>query len=196
MRFTPEDYAELLAMYLGDGCISEGARTHRLRIALDGKYPGIIAHTRKLLGRYFPHNPVGVVQVYGGSMVYVSLYSRHLTCLFPQHAIGKKHERVLVLEPWQREIVEHSPWPFIRGCIRTDGCAFINRTDVHRPEPYEYLSYAFSNMSKEIVDLFVGACDRVGVFTRVDRDRLGLWRVRVNRRTSVARMLAHVGLKA
>lgn len=42
IRFTSEDYAELLAMYLGDGCISQHARTQRLRIVLDAKYPGII----------------------------------------------------------------------------------------------------------------------------------------------------------
>jgi hypothetical protein len=42
-----------------------------------------------------------------------------------------------------------------------DGCHFINRTDIHRPKPHEYLSYDFSNMSKDIVDLFVEACARV-----------------------------------
>ena len=106
-----------------------------------------------------------------------------------------KHERRIALERWQREIVEAAPWPFIRGCIRTDGCAFINRTDVHREKPYEYLSYDFSNMSTDIVDLFLAACDRVGVFTRVNRNNRGLWDVRINRRESVARMREHVGLK-
>lgn len=42
MHFSPDDYSELLAMYLGDGCLSRGARTTRLRIALDAKYPQII----------------------------------------------------------------------------------------------------------------------------------------------------------
>jgi hypothetical protein len=61
--------------------------------------------------------------------------------------------REIILEPWQQEIVETAPWPFIRGCIKTDCCAFINRTDVHRARPYEYLSYDFSNMSTDIVEL-------------------------------------------
>jgi hypothetical protein len=106
----------------------------------------------------------------------------HLTCLFPQHGPGLKHKRRIVLEPWQREIVDSAPWPFIRACIRTDGCAFINRTNVHRPQPYEYLSYQFTNMSTDIVELFTGQCERVGVFTRVNRSRRGLWDVRINRR--------------
>ena len=41
IHFTPDDYAELLGLYLGDGCISAGARTFRMRIALDAKYPMI-----------------------------------------------------------------------------------------------------------------------------------------------------------
>jgi hypothetical protein len=57
MWFTPEDYAELLGFYLGDGCISSGPRTVRLRIALDLKYPQIIEAARALLARCFPQNP-------------------------------------------------------------------------------------------------------------------------------------------
>src|SRR4051794_1444291 len=113
----------------------------------------------------------------------------------PQHGAGPKHRRKIVLEPWQSEIIGAQPWAFIRACIWTDGCAFINRTDVHRPRPYEYLSYHFANMSKDIIDLFVQACERVDVFTRLTVDRRGLWNVRINRRASVALMRANVGLK-
>ncbi|MGH7268333.1 MAG: hypothetical protein ACREMB_26230 [Candidatus Rokuibacteriota bacterium] len=195
MRFTDADYAELLAVYLGDGCISTHLRTSRLRVALDAKYPRIIDDLSRLLERCLPHNPVGLVEARGGTMFFVSLYSSHLECLFPQHGPGLKHRRRITLEPWQSRIVQAAPWPFIRGCIRTDGCAFINRTDVHR-DPYEYLSYAFSNMSTDITELFIDACDRVGVFTRATRSRRGLWQVRINRRRSVALMVDHVGLKA
>ncbi|HSI81325.1 MAG TPA: hypothetical protein VK919_11825, partial [Solirubrobacterales bacterium] len=84
----------------------------------------------------------------------MSLYCAHLVCLLPQHGPGRKHDRPIVLADWQRAILADEPWPFIRGWIRTDGCAVINRTDVHRDQPYEYLSYDFSNRSTEIVDLF------------------------------------------
>jgi hypothetical protein len=192
MRFKPADYSELLALYLGDGYISNHARTQRLRIALDTKYLGIIADCKSLLERCFPTNPVGEVTAHGGTMVFVSLYSRHLACLFPQHGAGLKHQRRLILEPWQARIVEAEPWPFIRGCIRTDGCSFINRTGA-----YEYLSYQFSNMSADLIRLFVEACTRVGVTTRVNQSRrTGIWDVRINRRGSVALMEEHVGLKS
>jgi hypothetical protein len=39
-----------------------------------------------------------------------------------------KHERPIVLEPWQRELVAATPWALLRGLIRSDGCVFINRT--------------------------------------------------------------------
>src|SRR3954468_6507815 len=42
MQFSDGDYAELLAVYLGDGSIVRTPRTYRLRISLDSVYPGII----------------------------------------------------------------------------------------------------------------------------------------------------------
>ena len=63
--------------------------------------------------------------------------------------------------------------------------------------PYDYLSYDFSNRSREIVDLFVAACARVGVRCRLTGpSRRGLWGVRINRRPSMELMVANVGLKA
>jgi len=45
----PAEYAHLLGLYLGDGCISAGPRAvYKLRIVLDLKYPGIIE--RDMLG--------------------------------------------------------------------------------------------------------------------------------------------------
>jgi LAGLIDADG-like domain/Homeodomain-like domain len=190
IRFTAEDYAELLGLYLGDGCISDHERTSRLRIHLDAKYPGVIHDVMALLGRTFPANPVAEVDVAGERMVYVSLYSSHLRCLFPQHGLGKKHERRLRLEVWQQRLVEQAPWSLLRGLIRSDGCVFANRTG-----PYTYLSYDFSNKSEDIVEMFTMACRLVGVEYRITK-REGLWRVRVNRRPSVDRMLANVGTKA
>ena len=82
-------------------------------------------------------------------MVVLWAYSSHLTCLFPQHGAGKKHERRIALEPWQQELVAAAPWAFLRGCIRSDGSVFVNRTG-----RYEYLSYDFCNLSQDILGLF------------------------------------------
>jgi hypothetical protein len=159
---------------------------------------------RALLRRCFPSNPVGQPSApkseWSGrsdTLVILSVYSSHMGCLFPQHGPGRKHERRIELEDWQWALVTASPWRFLRGCIRSDGCAFINRTDIHRPQPYEYLSYHFGNLSKDIIDTFTAACDLAGVHDyRVSGKAGGRWAVRINRRASVARMVEHVGLKS
>jgi Homeodomain-like domain-containing protein len=184
--FSDADYAELLGLYLGDGHIAAMARTEMLRISLDAKYPRINDEIAALLGRCFPDNRVGRVLFDGGSTVVLHVYSRHLSCLFPQAGPGKKHERPIVLEAWQRERVAAAPWSFLRGCIRSDGCAFVNRTG-----RYEYLSYAFANLSDDIRGLFVDTCRLVGVDCRPGNPT-----VRVNRRASVALLEQHVGLKS
>ena len=185
LSVSAPDYAELLGLYLGDGYVSHSARTERLRIYLDSRYTVVVDEAEALLRRCFPDNRVGRSMGEGGTMVVLSVYHRHLSRLLPQHGPGKRHERPIVLEPWQHAILEAEPWPFLRGCIRSDGCSFINRTG-----RYEYLSYHFGNLSPDIRELFVATCARVGVQCRVSGQH-----VRINRRACVAQFQEHVGLK-
>jgi hypothetical protein len=182
---TDDDYAELLGLYLGDGHITCMARTERLRLSLDAKYPVMNAEIEALLQRCFPENRVGRQLRDQGSTVVLWVYNSHLSCLFPQAAPGKKHDRPIGLEDWQMDRVLAAPWAFLRGCIRSDGCAFINRTG-----RYEYLSYAFTNLSGDIRAMFVAACRFLDLDVRP-----GNRVVRVNTRASVARLLEHVGTK-
>jgi hypothetical protein len=186
MAFAPADYAELLGLYLGDGHISALARTQRLRIFLDARHVTIVDEAEALLRRCFPDNRVGRISPPGKRMVVLFVYQSHLTCLFPQHGPGKKHERPIVLEPWQESLVEAEPWAFLRGCIRSDGCVFINRTG-----KYEYLSYCFDNHSADVRRLFVETCALVGIDCRPAGTS-----VRIYRRPSVALMVEHVGVKS
>ena len=185
ITFTAEDYAELLGLYLGDGHITALARTDRLRISLDARYPGIAGDSEALLRRCFPSNRVGRLAADGGATVVLWVYSRHLSCLFPQHGPGKKHERRIVLEPWQQELVEAAPWAFLRGCIRSDGCVFVNRTG-----RYEYLSYSFSNCRRTSAISSSQRCEAVGVHCRASGRN-----VRINRRACVQLLVEHVGTK-
>jgi hypothetical protein len=186
IAFTPEDYAELLALYLGDGYINRLARCQRLRIFLDARYATIVRETEELLTRCFPTNPVRRVLFHEGAEVVLDVYNQHLVCLFPQHGAGKKHTREIVLEQWQQQLVDAAPWAFLRGCIRSDGCAFVNRTG-----PYEYLSYGFANRSVQILDLFEATCVALGL-----RPRRYATSIRLNRRDDAARLLQHVGIKS
>jgi Homeodomain-like domain/LAGLIDADG-like domain len=184
--FTAQDYAELLGLYLGDGYIVRTGRSDRLRIYFDTRYIRIVSEAETLLRRCFPAHGVGRLTSAKGTTTILSLYCTHLACLFPQHGAGRKHQRDIILEDWQTAIVSREPWSFIRGLIRSDGCAFVNRTG-----RYAYLSYEFSNRSSQIRELFMDACDRVGVEYRAYRRY-----VRIYRRPSVALMEQHAGLKA
>ena len=182
---TDADYAELLGLYLGDGCIGRAGRAHVLRISLDAAYGGIVEDVRGLIARCFPAKRVGEVRADDGATVVLSVSSSHMACLFPQHGAGKKHERPIVLEPWQQRCIEGAPWAFLRGCFRADGCVFVNRTG-----RYEYVSYDFRNRSSDILDLFSAACDLVGVEHRRYAER-----IRVYRRASVALLMDEIGVK-
>jgi hypothetical protein len=185
VRFTCGDYAELLGLYLGDGHIAQSARTQKLRLSLDARYPTVVLEAEALLRRCFPGNRVGRVVADGGSTVIPHVHHAHLACLFPQAGPGKKHERRIVLEPWQQALVDAAPWSLLRGMIRSDGCVFVNRTG-----RYEYLSYHFGNLSRDILELFAETCRALALHPRLTRGN-----VRLNRREDVARLLVHVGRK-
>jgi len=186
LEFTDGDYAELLGLYLGAGHVSALAPTHRLRICLDSRYPTIVRETDALLRRCFPENQVGRVLFHDGAGAVLHVYCGHLPCLFPQHGASKKHDRPIVLEPWQQRIVGSAPWDFMRGCIRSDGCVFVNRTG-----RYEYLSSGFYNCSADILDVVESTCLAQGL-----RPRRYARAIRLNRRDDVARVLHHVGTKS
>jgi hypothetical protein len=182
---TPADYAYLLGVYLGDGYIVDTPRTQRLRISCDVAHPSVLAEIGTALERTFLWSKVCRVTADDGATTVWSVYSRHLRCLFPQAGPGKKHDRPIVLEPWQARVVASAPWPLLRGLVQSDGCSFINRTG-----EYAYPSYDFRNRSTDILDLFADTCDSVGIQYRRYAER-----IRVYRRESVALMREHVGLK-
>ncbi|EGX57187.1 hypothetical protein SZN_24021 [Streptomyces zinciresistens K42] len=196
----PEDpaaYAYLLGLYLGDGCISAHRRgVHFLRIVLDNAWPGIIDACESAMRSVRPDNSVWRVGKQG--CVAVTGSSKHWPCLFPQHGPGRKHERAIVLEPWQQAIVDARPWEFVRGLVHSDGCRITNwttRTVAGARKRYEYPRYFFTNRSDDIRRLYTDALDRVGVeWTTLARgcDPLN---ISVARKASVALMDVHVGPK-
>ncbi|WP_369780333.1 helix-turn-helix domain-containing protein [Streptomyces sp. R33] len=154
-------YAYLLGLYLGDGCISPHPRGgHHLRIACADAWPGLIELCRAAITAVRPDHKVHVLQRQG--CVAVTSYGRHWTCLFPQHGPGKKHERRIVLEGWQQEILDAHPWEFVRGLIHSDGCRITNWT-VRNGKRYEYPRYFFTNKSADITRLLTSTLDRLGV---------------------------------
>jgi hypothetical protein len=175
-------------MYLGDGCIATTAKgVHRLRIACDMKYPGIILEVSIAMLEVMPTSRVGTQWRLGGGWgAEVYSYSKAWVCLFPQHGPGPKHERKIALEPWQQEIVESQPEQFIRGLIHSDGCRVRNHVNGK-----DYTRYFFCQVSEDIKALFCRSLDQLGIhYTRNDHKN-----VSIARRPDVARLDEFVGAK-
>jgi hypothetical protein len=191
-------YAYLLGLYLGDGHISRYSqhRVPSLMLTMDDAWPGLQDAAEAALRAVFPHHATCRVRRTGCHNIKV--YSKHLTCLFPQHGPGKKHERAILLVAWQREIVDDHPWEFIRGLIHSDGCRMTNWTEKiigGERKRYEYPRYFFSNASGDILRLFTDALDAVGVEWKSANQARTVQNISVARRGSVALMDQHIGPK-
>ena len=138
-------------------------------------------------GRVFHVRAPGTVVVQGNW--------KHWSCLFPQHGPGRKHERPIVLEPWQLAIVEEHPDALLRGLFHSDGSRIRNWTaravggEMRR---YDYPRWQFTNHSADIRELCCWALDQVDVAWRQSN-----WKtISVSRREAVQRLDALIGLKA
>lgn len=119
--------------------------------------------------------------------VEVYSYSKAWPCLFPQHGPGKKHERRIILSPWQNTAAGDSPGALLRGLIHSDGCRFENTGRGGWSHP----RYSFSNLSIDIQKIFCAACDRLGLrWTRAQPKT-----VYVSRKADVALLDRYVGPK-
>ena len=191
----PWSYSYLLGLYLGDGHVAALRGTANLRITLDALYPEIIADAVAAMQLAAPRANVTVRHHPVHAYVIVGSYAKHWLEAFPQAGPGRKHERPIVLAPWQREVVDAHPHPFLRGLIHSDGCRTINRFTTKLPSgrvaEYAYPRYFFSNLSADIRALFCEYCERLGVRWTLSNHR----NVSVSHRKSVAILDAFIGPK-
>lgn len=186
-------YAYLLGLYLGDGCLSATHRpgVWRLRIFADSRYPGIVEECAAAMRAIFPRQRANRLARRASRCLEISMYSKHWLCLFPQHGAGRKHHRVIELSTWQREIVEQTRELFLRGLIHSDGCRIVaheRQAGRERDAP----RYLFSNRSEDIKGLFCESCDALGIrWTRPSDREIAIYRL-----ASVATMDRFVGPKA
>jgi hypothetical protein len=185
-------YAALLGYYLGDGCISRMPRCFALRVSCDTKYPGIIDDINACVVVVRPMIRIHHVRAPGA--IVVQACWQHWPCLFPQHGSGRKHERQIALDDWQRVIVEAHPGPFLRGLFHSDGCRVDNwaqRRIDGEPQRRYYSRWQFTNVSMDIRELCCWALDLAGIAWRQSN-----WNtISVSRRPDVARLDELIGLK-
>lgn len=186
-------YSELLGLYLGDGWLTATPRgAWSLSIACDDAWPGLADRCEEVVREVLA---TSVCRVRRRGCHDIKAYSQHWLCLLPQHGPGKKHQRSIVLEPWQREIVTAHPGPLLRGLFHSDGWRGHNVAVKRAPDGfvtrYRYTRYEFTNKSEDIRGLCTDALDLLGITWRPN----GAFRISVNRRDAVAALDQHVGPK-
>ncbi|CUR54066.1 conserved hypothetical protein [metagenome] len=185
-------YGALLGYYLGDGTVSVHGRHTALRICCDAGYQGIIRDVEALTGAVRPLRTTFRVSAPGVCVVQSNW--KHWPCLFPQHGPGRKHERRIALEPWQREIVDQCPADFLRGLFHSDGSRVNNwatRVVAGHVKRYDYPRWQFTNNSGDIQHLCCQALDAVDVPWRQSN-----WKtISVSTRAAVARLDELIGPK-
>ena len=120
---------------------------------------------------------------------------KHWPCLFSQHGPGRKHERKLRLEPWQRELIQAHPADFLRGLFHSDGCRSKNwatRMVGGQTKRYDYPRWEFTNNSDDIRAWCTDALDLLEIPWRQP-----YWKtIAVSTRAGVAKLDDLIGLKS
>ena len=151
-------YAYLLGIYLGDGYIVRNERVYFLRIFLGSVYPDIIQFCAKAINVILPENKVNVLKQKHANCVEVICSHKFWPEILPQSGTGRKHNRVIILEEWQQQIVDTYPLEFFRGLYHSDGSRFSNVV-----KGKDYPRYQFTNHSDDIRKLFCDTCDKLGI---------------------------------
>jgi DNA-binding transcriptional regulator WhiA len=175
-------YSYLLGLYLGDGCISKHPRTYRLRIALDKKYDKLNDYAKEILTKVFINNTIGVVNREG--CIHLSVYYSGLPIVFPHTGEGKKHDRPIVLEQWQKDILD--PTQFLKGLFHSDGSYYLSRGNGY---------YNFTNFSKDIIELYKSTCDKLELSYAEVNYKSGKNVINHNKRDVVKKMMKMFGTK-
>jgi hypothetical protein len=184
-------YLYLLGQYLGDGHIAPVGRSWVLRIACCDDYPGIMDEVERAMREIVGGS---VCRLAGAGCTSVHSTTRQWLHVIPQHGPGRKHERRIVLEPWQAALVDADPRPLVRGLLHSDGCRVTNWTEQRvggTKKRYTYPRYFFSNVSADIRGIFTDALDQLGIAWRQNN-----WNsISIARRSAVAALDEFVGPK-
>ena len=189
----PAEYAYLLGLYLGDGCISYygTSRLPRIRLVLDAAYPGIVQEAIASIRSLVPERSVSSRQRPNENAVDVACYWRSWPDVLPQHGPGKKHERPILLALWQASICASHREALVRGLIHSDGCRIVARQKCQNGS-YEYPRYCFRNRSADILGILADQLTSLAIpFTYSNAET-----IQIARKEAVAQMDTFIGPKS
>ena len=184
------DYAYVLGLYLGDGCLSHQGTSVCLRVAFDAAYPSLITEACRAIGEVIPGQRSSLYKRPQQACIVAERLQPPLGVPVPSARTGPQTQathRARRLATAHREPAHRplSPWPDpLRWMARR------NRVHV-KGRDYVYPRYQFSNRSDDIRKIFTDACDHLGVAWRP----WGRWHISIARRDAVALLDGHVGPK-
>lgn len=144
-------YSYVLGIYFGDGYICKTSRTWALRISMDKRYDSLNQYVIDLLYLLFPNNKITKISLKG--CWEFKVYSNMIPEMFPHLGKGMKHERYIMLQDWQSNLID--PVCFVQGLFHSDGCCYMLQK--------KYLSFSFSNKSTEIKQFWIYYCNLLGI---------------------------------
>jgi hypothetical protein len=184
-------YAYLLGAYLGDGHLARHRRdVWRLGICLQADHFAVQRACVQAMEACRPGQRAAIRSHAPANACTVNMYSKAWPCLLPQHGLGRKHERLIRLTPWQRSLVERRPDQLVRGLIHSDGCRLTNHVRKNG-KVYAYGRYQFCNRSEDIKKIFCDALDQLDVPWR----RMNAMNISVARREGVEMLDAFIERK-
>ena len=180
---NPAEYAYLLGSYFGDGYIVQFKRTKKLTFYCFSEYREIIDLQKLCVSKLFSNNIIGEYKQLKAKCVEVRVHHKNMEYYFPQHGVGRKSERPIVLEQWQQDIVDCHRDCFIAGLIDTDGSHYFGKAS-------KRWHYQFTNKSKDIMDLFVESINKFDIHNYHLRFRTGtdILNVTISKTTDVAKL--------
>jgi hypothetical protein len=182
-------YNFILGLYLGDGNISHNGRklsSFRLRISQDNKYPESIKEIQKSLSQFFVKNSF-ITKSEGCSIL--TIFDKNLPVYFPQHGLGKKHERKIELSDFQRENIDYES--LLRGLWVSDG-SFYMASD----GKYSYERYNFTNKSLDIISLFEECLISLDIKYGKRFKKNDICVIQIQKKSEVDKMKKVVGIKS
>lgn len=194
-KYRNSVYSYVLGLYLGDGCLTILPRTVKLAISVDLKYPKLNNDICNSINTIFSKKPSILPKRSKGKLtkgIDIAIYHNNLQILFPQHGLGKKHLRSIILTDWQKSIIDYR-W-LLKGLIMSDGSFYITKKDNHQ-------RYNFSNCSLDIMLIIekclnyfsIKYCRRISVSK--NPKHADIYRLEVNGKESVKTLKSLIGTK-
>lgn len=182
------DYSYLLGLYLGDGCIYKLPKTYKLTITLDKKYGALNDYTISAFSRFF-EKPAYVFDrsLHGrGNAIDIITHSCTLPVIFPQHGIGRKHDRSIELSEWQLSLIDSAS--IVKGLIMSDGSIYVESRNA-------YTNLNFTNKSEDIIRILEKFLTELGIEFNTHLKKNGKFMTTICRQDAVKRLISLIGTK-